>query len=155
MYRKEEFLALQNLRKNKNIVIQKSDKGNSVVVVDKADYLDKMENLLNDTQKLEKINLKNDGILNFAINQEKCVDNILKKLVASSSISEETRISLKPVGTRPGIMYGLCKIHKDIIDNCPPFRLVLSAIYAPTYKLAKFLVPILKSLTSNEYTVKD
>ena len=52
-------------------------------------------------------------------------------------------------------MYGLCKIHKDIIDNCPPFRLVLSAIYAPTYKLAKFLVPILKSLTSNEYTVKD
>ena len=25
---KEEFLALQNLRKNKNIVIQKSDKGN-------------------------------------------------------------------------------------------------------------------------------
>ena len=25
----------------------------------------------------------------------------------------------------------------------------------PTYKLAKFFVPILKSLTSNEYTVKD
>ena len=68
---KEEFLALQNLRKNKNIVIQKSDKGNSIVVVDKADYLDKMENLLNDTQKFEKNNLKNDGILNFAINQEK------------------------------------------------------------------------------------
>ena len=42
---KEEFLALQNLRKNKNIVIQKSDKGNSVVIVDIADYLDKMENL--------------------------------------------------------------------------------------------------------------
>ena len=29
------------------------------------------------------------------------------------------------------------------------------AINTPTYKLAKFLVPILKSLTSNEYTVKD
>ena len=150
---KEEFLALQNLRKNKNIVIQKSDKGNSVVVVDKADYLDKMDNLLNDTRKFEKINLKNDGILNFAINQEKRVDNILKKLVASKSISEETRRSLKPVGTRPGIMYGLCKVHKDIIDNCPPFRLILLVINTPTYKLAKFLVPILKSLTSNEYTI--
>ena len=46
------------------------------MVVDKADYLDKMDNLLNDTRKFEKINLKNDGILNFAINQEKCVDNI-------------------------------------------------------------------------------
>ena len=37
-----------------------------------------MENLPNDTQKLEKINLKNDGNLNFAANQEKRVENILK-----------------------------------------------------------------------------
>ena len=66
---KQEFLALQNLRKNKNIGIQKSDKGNSLVVVDKADYLDKTENLLNDKLKFEKINLKNDGTSNFAINQ--------------------------------------------------------------------------------------
>ena len=28
--------------------------GNSVVVVDKVDYLDKMENLLNDTGKCQK-----------------------------------------------------------------------------------------------------
>ena len=48
------------------------------MVVDKADYLNKMENLLNDTRKFEKTNLKNDGILKFAINQEKPVDNILK-----------------------------------------------------------------------------
>ena len=62
--------------KNKNIAIQKSYKGNSVVIVDKADYLDKMENLLNDTRKFEIINLKNDGILNFAVNQEKHADYI-------------------------------------------------------------------------------
>ena len=37
-----------------------------------------MENLPNDTRKLEKINLKNDGNLNFAVNQEKRVENILK-----------------------------------------------------------------------------
>ena len=52
-------------------------------------------------------------------------------------------------------MYGLCKVHKDIIDNCPNFRPILSAINTLSYKLANFLVPILKSLTSNEYTVKD
>ena len=125
------------------------------MIVHKADYLDKMENLLNGTRKFEKINLKDDGILNFVINQEKRVDNILKKLVASNSISEETRRFLKTVGTRPGIMYGLCKVHKDIIDNCPPFGPILSAITTPTYKLVKFLVLILKSLTSNEYMVKD
>ena len=162
MYRniflKKSFLLykiLPNLRKNKNIVIQKSGKGNSVVIVNKADYLDKMENPLNDARKFEKINLRNDGILNFAVSQEKLDDNILKKLVATNSISEETRRSLKPVETKPGIMYGLCRVNKDVIDNCPPFRPILSAINTPTYKLAKFLVPILKSLTSNEYTVKD
>ena len=114
---KGQFLALQNLCENKNIVIQKSGKGNSVVTVDKADYLDKMEKLLNDTWKFEKRNLKNDGILDFVVNQEKHVDKILKNLVASNSISEEKRRSLKSVGTRPSIMYRLCKVHKHIINN--------------------------------------
>ena len=31
----------------------------------------------------------------------------------------------------------------------------MSTINIPTCKLAKFLVPILKPLTSNEYTIKD
>ena len=42
-------------------------------------------------------------------------------------------------------MYGLCKVQKDTIDNCLPFRLILSAIKTPTYKLAKFLAHVLKS----------
>ena len=103
---------------------------------------------------MKKINLKNDGILTFGISKEKRIDTVLKKLV-SNSISEKKRRSLKPVGTRPGIMWGLCKVHKDIIGNFLPFRPILSAINIPNYKLAKFLVPILKSLISNEYTVKD
>ena len=56
------------------------------MIVDKAHYLDKTENLLNDTMKFEKINLKNNWILNFAINQEKRVDNNFKKLLASNSL---------------------------------------------------------------------
>ena len=52
-------------------------------------------------------------------------------------------------------MYALCKVQKDIIDNCSPFRPILSTINTPTYKLAKFLVPTLKSLSSNESTVKN
>ena len=66
---KEEFLGIQNLRKNKNIVIQKSERGNSVVIFNKADYLDKMENLLSGTHKLEKNILKNDRIMSLAVNQ--------------------------------------------------------------------------------------
>ena len=38
---KKELLALENLLKNKNLVIQKSDTSNSVVIVSKTDSLDK------------------------------------------------------------------------------------------------------------------
>ena len=40
---KEEFVALQNLCKDKNCVMQKSDESNSIVIVDRTDYLDKTE----------------------------------------------------------------------------------------------------------------
>ena len=70
-------------------------------------------------------------------------------------MSEETRRPLKPVGFRPGIMYGSCKLHKKIPHGCPTFRPILPASKTPTYKLAKYLLPILESLTTNKHTVKD
>ena len=59
-------------------------------------------------------------------------------------MSEETRRHLKPVGTRPGTMYGSCKVLKKCVNGCPPFRPILFALQTPTYKLAKYLVPILE-----------
>ena len=53
-----------------------------------------MEDLLNETRKFGKTNLKNDEILNFDVNQEEPVGNILKQLVASKSLSEKIRRSL-------------------------------------------------------------
>ena len=75
-------------------------------------------------------------ILSSVVNKGKLVDNILKKVVASNSISEET--SIKLVGTKPNIMNGICKCHKYAIGNCPPFRRILSASNTPTNKLANF-----------------
>ena len=68
---------------------------------------------------------------------------------------EKTKKCLKPVGTRPGVMYGSCKVHKASVGNCPPFRPILSALNTPIYKSAKFLLQILKPLATNEFTVKD
>ena len=152
---KEELAALTNLSKNQDIAIQKSDKGNSVVIVDKDTYIKRMENLLSDQKKFEKVTLKNDAFLNFVVNQEKHTNTIFKNLVDSNSMSKEMRKFVKPVGTRPGIMYRNCKVHKQQVDGCPLFRPILSALQTPTYNLAKFLVPILNPLTKNEYTVKD
>ena len=75
---KDELAALANLSKNKDIVIQKFGKGNSVVIVDKDTYIKRMENLLSDQRKFEKVTLKNDAFPNFVVKQEKCIDTIFK-----------------------------------------------------------------------------
>ena len=72
-----------------------------------------MENLLSDQRKFEKVTLKNDAFPNVVVNQEKRIDTIFKNLVDSNSMSKEMCKFVKPVGTRPGIMYGNCKVHKQ------------------------------------------
>ena len=44
-------LVAASVHKNKNTSMQKSDNDNPVVIFNKIDYLDKMENLLNELQK--------------------------------------------------------------------------------------------------------
>ena len=78
---------------------------NSVVIIQRQDYLEKMNDILSDQEKFSKVSLKDDTLLNCAINQEKHVDKVLKNFVESKSMTEKTRKSLKPVGTRPRIMY--------------------------------------------------
>ena len=101
---KEELTALTNLSKNKDIIIQKSDKGNSVVIVDKDTYIKRMENLLSDQRKFEKVTLKNDAFLNFVVNQEKRIDNIFKNLVDCNSMWKKMRNFVNPVGTRAHLL---------------------------------------------------
>ena len=113
-----------------------------------------MENLLSDQRKFEKVTLKNGAFLNFVVNQENRIDTIFKNLVDSNSMSKEMHKFVKPVGTRPGIMYENCKVHKQQVDGCPPFRAILSALQTSTYNLAKFLVPILNPLTKTSTQLK-
>ena len=79
----------------------------------------------------------------------------MKKLKNKNVISEETYNKLRPVGSKPGTLYGSAKVHKSLINGLPTFRAILSAIGTLTYKLAKFLVPILSDITQSEFTVRD
>ena len=53
------------------------------------------------------------------------------------------------------MLHGLPKIHKKFINGIPKFRPILSAIGTCSYKLAKFLVPILKDISGNEFTIHN
>ena len=58
---------------------------------------------------------------------------------------------LYPSGSRPWVLYGLPKVHKEGV----PMRPILSSIGTCGYNIAEFLVPFLQPLTINNYTVKD
>ena len=47
----------------KQIVIPKSGKGNSIVIVDRDKYIEKMENFLSNQSKFQKIAAKGDNFL--------------------------------------------------------------------------------------------
>ena len=114
-----------------------------------------MRNILSDSKKFNQVSATKDKQLNFIVNIEKHITDLLKDLKISEVISENICKSLKQRGSKFGILYGLCKVHKQLVDNCPPFRPIMSAIKTPTYNLAKFLVPLLESITTNIYTVKN
>ena len=150
---KEEHVALKGLSANNDLIIQKSDKGNSVVLLNRNDYIKRLNEMLSDSSKFKKLNVKPGKEINFLLQQEDRLTNFLKKV--KRSISEQLYKELYRRGSQPGIMYGLTKIHKPLINNFPKLRPILSAINTATYSWAKFFVPLLKCFTMNEYTLKD
>ena len=141
-FSKDEFESLHKLTNVNNLVIQKTDKGNTIVILDKDSYLKSVETILKDSSELKKIPVVPDKDLNYIITSEKRVTDLLKKLKNKNTISEETYNKLRPVGSKPRTLYGSAKVHKPLINGLPPFRPILSTIlsaFQPTYKLAKFL----------------
>ena len=58
LVRKDEFLALKGLSSNKDIILQKAEKSNPVVLVNKADYTKRMKELLSDVSKFKEITVE-------------------------------------------------------------------------------------------------
>ena len=80
-------MALNNISNIKNN-IQKSDKGNSVVLLDKDKYLQGMSKILNNNAKFEMLQFDHDKELNYILNLEKKIINVLKDLNNEEDITE-------------------------------------------------------------------
>ena len=84
---KDEIVALKTLSKSKDLIIQKSDKGNSIVLINKSN-LEKMHNILSGSKKFVKSFVVDYKHLNFINGIEKKLTDLSKKLKASGAISE-------------------------------------------------------------------
>ena len=131
---KEKLKAVRNLRKPKHLVIQKADKGNTVVMTEKNAYIKKMKEIVSDNTKFEQINIEEDKQLNFLLKSEKKAIHLIKRLEKEGKISEKEYELIYPRGSRPGILHRGPKVHKPVINNCPKFRPILSTFGTPTYK---------------------
>lgn len=67
----DEVVALANSKNNKNVIIQKSDKVNSVVVIDRSTYTKRVRWMLSDQYKFIQVDVLENNFLKFSIDQEK------------------------------------------------------------------------------------
>ena len=126
---KEQFLQLKGLSSNKDIILQKADKGNSVLLVNKADYTKRMKEPLSDASESKEITVEPGKEINLLLQHECKLIEFLKRV--KSFVTTDLFKHLYPQGSQPGIMYGLSKIHKPLVNELRP---ILSAINTGTCK---------------------
>ena len=62
--------ALNNLVKNKDLVIQKAGKGNNTIVLNRSDYVSKLSKIFEDTSKFKRVNIGEGKALNHLIHMK-------------------------------------------------------------------------------------
>ena len=146
---KDDVNILKRLRKLENLVICRADKGNGTVLLNRNDYIDKMNNILNDHSKFKRI--ENEDIFKVNLNLEDRINYQLRNMKTKGIISENEYNSLYITGSSPSVMYGLPKVHKEGI----PLRPILAAYSTPSCKLSKYLLRFIQPFTVNEYTLNN
>ena len=135
---KDEFKALKELKEDRDRVILTADKGVTLVIMEKKDYIQKAEELLN-TTTYKKIPEDPTN------KQKNKLVNILKSIKSEGGLNEDTYKKLYPTGAVSSKFYGLPKVHKP--GN--PLRPIVSSTGTATYNTAKELARILKPLVGS------
>ena len=149
IFKPHDRKILQNLSKNEDIIVSRPDKGRGVVIQNKNDYIQKMNCILSDSTKFSHCTTQDPYKL--SLTKEDKILRFLRSLKKKGAISQFQYDQLHPVGSGPGLLYGLPKVHKQ--GN--PLRPILAAYNTPSYNIAKFLVPLLEPLTKSPYTVTN
>ena len=132
---KVEHWAIKELRRDNTMMVLTTDKGVSMVVMDKEDYNTKSEELLQPpTYQILNTDPTNRHKNKFI--------SLLKSSKAEGGMDETTYKKLYPTGATTPKYYGLPKVHKK--DT--PLRPIVSSIGSVAYGTAKELSRILKPL---------
>ncbi|GLV46112.1 hypothetical protein CBL_07179 [Carabus blaptoides fortunei] len=106
---KEEYTALKKLRDNQNIIVLPADKGNATVVVNSADYTNKMTAILADPVYKP-----------ITSDPTTYLEETTKKKIEAAPLDEEMKITIpREKSAKCPKIYGLPKSHKPVIPLRP------------------------------------
>ena len=141
----DERKAIGTLRSNKDIVIQRPDKGGGVVVLDREYYNNVLSGLIGDTSK-------------FVDCSDDQTHKVKKKINSiAAKFKEENKAlydALRRVGEyNAGFLYGLPKLHKN--TERPPLRPIISMIGTVTHDVAQYFNDVIRPYLDSSYIVKS
>ena len=146
---KQHLQALEDLKKNANILISKPDKGDGVVILDGASYVEKMKEILSDNTKFVLDSKQEDETRKLSSHVYKLVMQLqYEEIIKASQLQKFTKGN-----NQIPRLYGLPKVHKSNV----PLRPILSMIGSPVHSLSRWLVRVLKPVADfyGQFVIKD
>ena len=141
---------LQNLRKKKDLVTTKPNKGNGIVILNRKLYNNTIQEIISHTSKFKKVN---EGP---TLKREASLQRFLHKLNLNIFFKENEHKKLYSSGSAPARIYSTPKMHRLSCSNSfPELRPIVSFIGTFNYNFARFLCDLLSPLAPNDYCSKD
>ena len=138
--------TIKELRQN--VALLSPDKGNGIVVMDKEDYKNSLEELFADRSKFR---ILDEDPTNKRFTS---IQTFLRSLKKRGEISEEEFKSMFPENAKIGRAHGTAKVHKEF-ERLPPLRPIVDTIGSTHYGVGKYITKLLNPLTQNQYSLKD
>ena len=101
----EELSSLKTLMRNKNIIIKKAHKGNTVVIIKKEKYTQVVKNVIFEFSKFILLNTPPEDYRKYFVNVEKKFRKLFNNLYVNNKISKDKLLKICPAGSRLGILY--------------------------------------------------
>jgi hypothetical protein len=134
--------TLSQIKKDKDIIVTRADKGNTTVILNRSDYLEKMAEILDDSDTYKKVDVDPTPAIT------KIYDKLLKgfffPLKSKSDKVKSTYKFLLSTNGAPPLLYGLPKLHKPPKMPCRP---IVDFTPSPLRNLSNFLNSKLQPLS--------
>lgn len=138
---KDEYKAINTLKRNPNIMILPADKGNSIVIMNAPDYINEANRQLSDTSTYKEL----DEDLTIKHNEQ--IQEYIEINGPQQGLSPKTISLLTPKYPRTPIFYTLPKIHKPA--RPPPGRPIVSSFGCPTERISAYVDELLQPHVTN------